>query len=499
MPGQVHVVVIKTAGNQRYIFDSTRRRENVGASHLITRVERDWLDAALGGRGSGRIETDAVEVVTANAGGVTLLVREPDEGRRIIGEITRRALREAPGLDVCGVVGDPFEWGGAKAADAAFAVAREELMHVRTRRPGPEARFPGVPVAERCVSSGLPAERTWRVPGEGAVEPCSAPSRGKLDAYDRAIANLVRDIGVERDELKELVQRLNDDVEWVALVHADGNGMGRVFAGLGAQHEDDSARVYVDALHDFSEAVDECTRAAFRAAVPDGPATILPLVLGGDDLTVVCEGPHALPFAVRYLEEFARRTRDHPHIRREVDTGLGACAGVAITKRAYPFHNAIDLVEELTAEAKKVKKPLGADACALSFHVLYESAVADLDRLRAAATRDGARLTAQPYVVRGDGDWAHGRRWSDLQHRVNVLTERNKDGNLCVSRSRAHELRTGLFLGPAVAEKRFAAIDPSPDLGRDGALFWEDADGELVTGLLDAMNATAFLAGEAAR
>ncbi len=238
-----------------------------------------------------------------------------------------------------------------------------------------------------------------------------------------------------------------------------------------------------------------------------GEPALLPLVLGGDDLTVVCDGSIALPFAERYLTEFARLAREDDRVggllRQAERQGLGACAGVAIVKRHYPFHSAVGLAEELTKEAKAVKNALGQDHCALSFHVLYESAVAELSRLREETTLpDGTRLTAQPYVV-GDviadpHGWAGHRHWNDLLRRVAALTRTDEDGRRVLSGAQAHDLRGGLFHGRGVADARYRLLADRVGrhadglAGESGSLFWE-VEGQGLTGLLDAMNATGFL------
>ncbi|WP_165495259.1 Cas10/Cmr2 second palm domain-containing protein [Actinomadura roseirufa] len=530
---EVHAVVLSTAGNQNYVFGSNKRRENVGASHLITRVEGEWLDRALAevaapGRGGRRwrVEDDGIEVVTANAGGVTLLVGDREIGRRVVGVITEAALREAPGLDVCGAVGGPVRWGGAKEVAEGIADARELLVEARAKRRGPRLRFPGVPLAARCGSSGLPAHRVVEFPAERAPEARSAPSVAKLDAFDPALRRLAVTMGLGDDagtaateKLVRVVDHLNDKAEWVAVVHADGNGLGKVFQEFSSVNGDSSIRSadqFTERLRGLSEGVDECARLAFRSAcgrlreagwsakTPVPP--ILPLILGGDDLTVVCDGELALPFARHYLEEFTRLANACGAVGgvlKEVDglRGLGACAGVAIVKRAYPFHSAVHLADELTGEAKLVKKKLGQDKSALAFHVLFESAFADLGRLREQQTLadEGTCLTGQPYVVgdAGDAPWARYRHWDDLERRVAALTER-RDGTLVISASQAHELRSALFRGHKAADARLAMAstwlgeEAVRGLTDDGSLFWRD-DAVRRSGLLDAMNAAPFL------
>ncbi|MER7548091.1 hypothetical protein ABTW95_34285 [Spirillospora sp. NPDC127506] len=521
---QAHVVVLRTSGNQAYIFGSNKRRENVGASELITWVETRWLEKAIG-RGVEELKLldDGIEVMAAGAGAVTLIVRDRDEGKRIVGEITERALREAPGLDVCGVVGEAFEVGGVGEFTTALEKTRGAMLGVRMARPGPDLRFPGLPIAARCTSSGLPAASIVRAPkpkeGRRPAEPRSAPSIAKLDAFPRALDRLAREMGLGKNsgtKLAGVVEHLNDKAEWVAVVHADGNGMGKVFQEFPELMKElgpSDPLAYIESFRKLSRGVDECAKAAFRAAVQDLDGEVprlLPLVLGGDDITVVCDGALALTFTERYLRYFAEETKDHDDVgkflnRGKHGDGLGACAGVAITKRNYPFHSAAGLAEELTGEAKRVKEKLGAQRCALSFHVLYESAFADLRRLR-KEMRVGERLqlTAQPYVIGGsddDGEWAEHRCWEDLRRRVKVLTD-ERNGDRVIPAGQAHDLRSGLFQGQDAADARFAALRTwlgaeavSGLTGEDNSLFWQD--GETVrTGLLDAMNAVPFLRTE---
>ncbi|MGW2146805.1 Cas10/Cmr2 second palm domain-containing protein [Nonomuraea bangladeshensis] len=526
-------MVIGTSGTQRFIFESTKRRENVGASHLVTRIEETWLDDALlqlEASRTSRIRTGPVEIVTANAGGITALVRDPGLGRTLVAAITGRALRDAPGLDVCGVVGPAFDWDGANVLADALHRARAKLPTVRLAHPGPQARFPGLPIAAQCTSSGLPAQSIIRpAPGEES-QPRSAAGVAKLEVFEPALVRLAEKMGPLRGEanrtragLRTVVEHLGERADWVAVVHVDGNGLGRVFQNLPSVMRSQgrtTAEEYADGLRDLSQGVDECVEKAFRTTVAefetsgeslvDGHLPLLPLVLGGDDLTVICDGAVALSFTERYLTLFKECAQNDERVgsllRQAGEPALGACAGVAIVKRQYPFRSAVALAEALTQEAKSVKVKLGPDRCALSFHVLYESAAADLARLRGGTTlADGTRLTAQPYVVGDPGPdpegWSRHRRWNDLRRRVRALSRTNADGDRVLAGGQAHDLRSGLFVGKDVADSRFSLLTTRlggvvTDLvAEERSLFWT-YDGVAYTGLLDAMDAVGFLAGE---
>jgi hypothetical protein len=526
---KVYPLVISTSGTQRYIFESTKRRENVGASYLVTRIEDTWLDEALQRLGATRMSRiraeDPVEVVTANAGGITALVRDRDAGRALVTAITDRALREAPGLDVCGVVGPPFDWDGADLLADALNRARAQLPTVRLTTPGPQARFPGLPLAAQCTSSGLPAQALARPASGEEPQPRSAWSLAKLKAFDCALERLVKKMGSPHTTagLRKVVEHLGERADWVAVVHVDGNGLGRVFQNLPAVMRSQgrtTAEEYANGLRDLSEGVDEVVERAFRATVADlesrgdslmdGHLPLLPLVLGGDDLTVICDGTVALPFTERYLTLFKEYARADERVggllRKAGEPALGACAGVAIVKRQHPFRSAVSLAEALTQEAKSVKAKLGPDRCALSFHVLYESAASDLARLRAGTTlEDGTRLTAQPYVVGDVGHdpdgWSRHRHWNDLRRRVGALSRTNPDGEKVLAGGQVHDLRSGLFVGKDVADSRFSLLTTRlggavTDLeAEERSLFWTH-DGVAYTGLLDAMDAVGFLTGE---
>ncbi len=615
-PGRANLlmwlVLLETSGNQAYIFDTNRRRENVGASHLIASLG-EWAIEELVGPGlatldavrQARVPEDPAEVLTTAAGRVQVLVTDPVRGRSLVASVTRRALVRAPGLDVCGVV-VPFDWveagaGGPVATGRSLPAATREasalLARVRTARPAqPTARFARLPIVEHCRSSALPAAelydpvdaRTMRdavtqgLPGTlEKPEPSSAFSRAKLravdgprtaadlggvdSAYDRLATLLlspaqdcpgvhgqtqfeVAPAGDEsaRGALRTTAECLQYDREWVAVVHADGNGLGEVFLGLGTEIADWPARECADILRDFSRAVEEATLDAYRAAVdelvrlgqlrPPSPSgqdarpggtparsrvEVLPLILGGDDLTVICEGGVALAFTAAYLRALEERTHArlgavvHKHgLRRERARKLTAKAGVAIVKRSYPFSSAYRLAESLMEEAREIKTRV-TGASGLAFHVLYDTAAADLDSLRARLTLPGGeRLYAQPYLVTRPDDgwdgWPGQHRWLDLVKQVAVLQAPTQGGEgRALPRSQAHDLRAGLQLGRKAADARYegrlaagagryeglAALAASTTTK---TLFWDDDDRpgvhRWVTRYLDAMDADGFLA-----
>ncbi len=527
----MYLVVINTAGKQRYIFSSRKRKEIVGASDLIARVNGSWTEDALEATFPGfslewRLKDGhAAELITASAGSVTVLVREPDAGRRLVTELTRRALHEAPGLDVCGVV---QEVGGSEPLARSRERAGKALAALQEARPGPQARFPRLPLVEDCESTGLPAAGLRREASDEPLVTRSAASMAKLAHFPAALERLAVDARTTPPTMRKIVDRLGLEADWVAVVHADGNGFGQLFRGLGGSRDEVSSRVrgddtYMEELRTLSRGADRCALRAFHVALDqladeyavwnvDGSPPVLPLVLGGDDLTVLCQGQVALPFTRHYLEAFERETAADAALRPVLATAhrtrLDAAAGVAIVKRHYPFRFAYDLAEELiTTEAKQVKEW----ASALAFTVLLESSAPDLSRLRRSVISScGAAATASPYVVgQGGRDArAEGRRWTDLERRVAALRRRDADsGEPLVPGSAAHDLREGLCLGVDVAEARVGLLRTRFAGDRDrlralnelgdesGRLVW-DHEGRLVTGLVDAMAALPFLSGE---
>lgn len=559
-----YLVLIETSGIQSFIFDTNKRRENVGASQLVdsvggwaeeelTRLVAGWSTRSV--LHDGSTET-AAELLTKAAGSAKVLVTDAALARQLIAAVTRRALVEAPGLDVCGVyVG--FDWAvDGKLAGANRAV-HDLIPAARSARPGPEVRFLRLPIVDQCASSGLPASHLCTEGGrrsgpDGAPIRVarSRPSHRKLGAagpgYNRLAGMMVDGLGrvPAEDDSRQAATRararagieavadyLERRAEWVAVVHADGNDLGRRLATLAHQLPHQDSRTFATALRSFSEGLQAIAENAYRQAVadlendphvprvrrPDGVPNppVLPLVLGGDDLTVVCDGAAALPFTVAYLRHFEEQAATRlclpGHDR------LSACAGVAIVKAHYPFSSAYRLTEELMDEAKQVKRKVSGPASAFSFHILHDSAAIRLEELRDRQTVDNGEtlLVAQPYLVAGPpGGWAEGRRWEDLARRVAALRARSDgtpgplDGALLLPRSQTHSLRDRLFDGQAAADSHFTRLlhryrDRGLDrLAVDGSLFWTvgevapDRPGECtvrVTGLLDAMDADAFL------
>ncbi|MDX3099970.1 Cas10/Cmr2 second palm domain-containing protein [Nonomuraea angiospora] len=518
----MYLVVMATAGNQRYIFSSGKRQEIVGASDLIARVNEAWVLEALAevfqgfDKDTWRIETHEAELLVAAAGRITVLVKDKPAGQRLVTVLTCRALEEAPGLDLCGAV---IECPVGRFGEVLRS-SQSQLASVRELRPGPEGRFLRLPLIADCASSGLPASAVRR---EGPGEPSqrrSAAAMKKLAAYPGALDRLGRRVSADPKTMREMVDQLGLRADWVAVVHADGNGLGEVFQSVVESANGHNDRIQADSLRDFSLGVDGCAKRALLTALDrtsrelhrPGPLPVLPLVLGGDDLTVVCEGEVALPFTRHYLEAFEEETAHDERLRPLLDAlkrpHLGAGAGVAIVKRNYPFHFAYELAEQLaTEEAKKVKQW----SSALAFVALYESSAPDLDRIRKSVSLSGgSSSSASPYLVgAGTGEEpARGRTWEDLVRRADALSRRDELGELLISRGAAHDLREGLCLGQEVAASRLellrnrysgdtARTQVLEQLTHDGELMWTVHDGnedKHVTGLLDAMAALPFLA-----
>ena len=120
---------------------------------------------------------------------------------------------------------------------------------------------------------------------------------------------------------------------------------------------------------------------------PDTVVPIVPVLVGGDDVTVYTDGRYAIPFAEAYIRHYEELTEKDELLKQlAVVAGaneagpLTASAGTAIVGRNFPFHIAYDLAEELVSRGKKLGKKKDTVPCStIDFHVLRDATVLDPD------------------------------------------------------------------------------------------------------------------------
>ena len=471
-----YLVMLQTNSNQPFIFSSPRLREQIGASFEITLLSKWVKDKA-----EELLNTKTLPSsfwVSDSSGKVIVRFTETDGvpkelAKRLIREVTLRALTDAPGLDVTGVFvqtsSNTVDAGDLNTLDSVF------LKYSLNRRPA-LARFPQLPFLERANESALPASaalsdealdrirkyasHSLKVPmlsddggqlptqtGKDKDRPLSLPSRVKR-AWSRSARRLqLRDVIARHDStlsdevVRDRIKNLNEDpfqlerafqdvsdevgatnplpeLSSVGVIHIDGNGVGAIMRDLGRAF--DTVDACLDSLKDaaykrrdnpcsirddrfqwfvmevnyrldgvVNQAVAEAWQTVDNIAGVNRLKTLpmVPVLVGGDDVTVYTDGRYAIPFAEAYIRHYERLTGNDELLKQlavvagaETPGPLTASAGVAIVGRNFPFHIAYDLAEGLVSRGKKLGKKPGTVPCStIDFHVLRDATVLDPD------------------------------------------------------------------------------------------------------------------------
>jgi hypothetical protein len=472
--GPVTIVLIEAAGNQAYIFGTNRMRENVGASQLTHSLGAWGREAArdLGGR---------VEIVNDTAGKVLAMCADASDAEALVFGVTCRALVDAPGLDAAGVTVacDLSVENVADAIERAFVA----LSVVRADLRGKAARQVQLPIVAGCrVSSGPAADLVVDGRTESA-EPNEPQERSLASLAKRKAAKAGYDRMGGRLGLGSYgdFDRLSDN-GWRAVVHADGNGLGQIFSNFGAHVEargllsgDDVAernRQTLDLLREFSAGLEQATIAAFESAVRsvglDRKNGLAPLIIGGDDVTLVCPGAAAVDLTIAYLKAFTEHTAALAGDGQVLQHPATASAAIVITKAHFPFFAAYDFVEERLSEVKRSSTPSQA---LLDATVVFDTNTRALDR-------SGPRWWGGPYEVLSVAPEPVTEFVSvdEVTRQVTALRDRKTTGERKLPRSQIASLRQLL------REGRFEAADSRLSELRERDKVWNGlvvADGSL--------------------
>ena len=438
---------IDTTGIQRYIFGSNGLRENIGASQLVERAIGMWLAQALPephnfdkatisiAQRFERSEALRAEVIMRGGGNALILFRERADAVATIVRLSRRLLCDAPGLEMA-VEHLDFDWsqdslGGADGVINRLAAA----VNRRKQQRAPDAAVFSPAVLAECRATRQPAVGLDRKDKLVSAE-ISAKLGDDLQAeaeqqFDVLFTSVVGKIYTfERD-----VERMTADHDrsHLAVIHADGNGIGQRFIKLlGGFSSAADNHACLAALRDLSQKIASTGGQALKETLArlgrsfqdkrmvryvsglkrDEQQRIImpfrPLVFGGDDVTFVCDGRMGLGLAAIFLEEFERAAKaifpDNPAY---------ACAGVVIFKTHYPFSRAYELCEELCKQTKTALRGADLKGSGLDWHIAMSGISGGIAgiRQREYQLSDGDHLVMRPLSLRAPGIEQPWRNW----------------------------------------------------------------------------------------
>lgn len=375
------VYAFELRGIQDYLFNTGRLKDMIYASELIDYVFSQPLDEALLAVGA-----DPSRPQPRRAGGAAYLVMDSlQQAQRLRDLWTLSLLQLLPGIELVDAVAT-----GASVKDAVKA-ALDELQVARNK---PMAQLPiATPITALAPRTGQPAidiERGESLDASTATRRQAQPT--EPDLMERfGDSSLIWPDNFEEDSRESKRFKLNAD-NFVGMLHLDGNGIGVLLRVLNsaAQNLDDNS--YIAAYQMFSTELEKVTCEAARKATEDilipaqsdkGVIPARPLVLGGDDLTLLLRSDLAVPFAMSYARHFEELSVDFIKQLKELlntdnlPESLTTSGGLVLVKPGFPFSQALTLAESFADIAKeKGTDAQGNKVAALSLYRI-QGAVGD--------------------------------------------------------------------------------------------------------------------------
>lgn len=498
-PRPLVLTIVDTTGIQEYIFGSNKLQHSIGASYLVHWATNgavyETLHQLEGGaratnvRLDGVIEQDrqlgaggvAAELLYSGGGNAVILFRDLPLAQAFTRRLTRLLLDKAPGLQVV-VVHYPVTDAAAVLADAVQSAMQRMAKKKQQRRHS--MPLLGLGVTAMCGYTGMPAVAEDAEDKDRRL--ISAEIQAKNAILNDAEQRLRADVQDQLRDAKLWFIRDFDDLgskgesSYMAVVHIDGNGMGKRVEAL-ASHHAGSDDDYITAMRNFAASIQTAARVALRDAVRTLQMAIReeqgqeriggvipikgkrlpfrPIVFGGDDATFVCDGRLGLTLAELYLRAMEQKLSD--------GETLYARAGVAVVKSHYPFSRAYELAEELAKSAKTFIQEHQAKfgesrLSALDWHFGVNGVVLGLKELRArdyhCAGADAGALTMRPLLVNDAALSASARPWRTWDTFTKIIDVfRDPNGDWAQSRNKLKKLRETLREGPE-ATKQFLQI-----------------------------------------
>ncbi len=404
-----YLAILEVSQKQAYIFGSNKVEDNVVNSAIIAKcLSPDYIEKVL-----GTDYSDDKNLVYAGGGHTILEFGNDEEARKSVAKLTTKIYQDFGGLSVFAKI-HKYDEG---------LLPKENLKNLTAELEKKKA--------VRCAAFHHGSYGIERIDVNTNKPLCETRYEEKTKIRKEEYAEVIRDFTPDGFNPAYKFQDLGGEKNksnFIAVVHVDGNGMGKRVDKL----YDESKRDMSDwdtvksVLRTFSESIDEDFKSAYKEMADEVAESIkngklkgklnlklteneegkkMPcfpirrIITAGDDICFVTEGRIGLESAKIFIEKLSQKTNSMD--KKE----YSACAGVAIVHQKYPFYRAYELAEQLCAIAKKegaVISPYddGRNVCSIDWHIEYGELKDSIEDMRKDyIAQDGSELSLKPYII----------------------------------------------------------------------------------------------------
>jgi hypothetical protein len=488
---------------QTYLFNANELKQNLGASYLVEMACRGWVYESLPKPHnwpdyqkdeftSGAIENGELqaEVVFSGGANAAILFLSMEQAAAFAKAYTQRVLERAPGLEVA-VGHTPVEWDKPDGMKTAWERMQTEVMPARKEGRMVAQPLQGISVTAECAFTGKPPVIEIKdEAGVGTLFSSEAVAKHQHSAAADQRLNEALQIDPPLYRYPSDFDQLGGErgrARYIAVVHADGNGLGKRIKAYTAQA--DSNRETVARMRRISQEVNWAGQTALctvrdwllKSLTWDHAKSadrledrwqkenfirlnqdflpVRPIVYGGDDITLVCDGRLGLPLAAELIKAFAQQ-------KLSDGEPIYACAGVAVVHSHYPFARAYALAENLCRDAKGAARQLDPEKRLGMLNWYYASAGRTLESWKEISaleyqTSEGSLALRPVMVTHASGTTFDA--WSTWDA-LTSLVEQFRIGHWADRRNKVKELESALRLGSQAVKKFTTAHGKLPRL-----------------------------------
>ncbi len=333
-------------GIQDFIFATNKLQEIVGASEIVKNIADIFKD---------KYKPD--EILINTAGNIKAIFNSYDECQKVVLEFGKTISQKAYGITLSQAV--------IKFDGEAKDYINELETNLRIQRNKPSIPLDSsINIMKLNPKTARPAIEDKK---NNITKILDKASQQKREAYAKWFQEERRD-NKDFEKSKEL-SYISNNKNKLAVIHIDGNGLGKLIPQLSNK------------LSLFSLALNDATIEAVDDAKKD-IKDFRKIIVGGDDVTVICNANNALEFTKNFLQNFEDETKKIQELKGVTIDGkqitkLTACAGIAYCNEKYPFHYAVDLAEALCGVAKNHSK---REHSCLMFHNIQGASYQSWDK-----------------------------------------------------------------------------------------------------------------------